>query len=732
MRFLKNPRFLVFLAAILALAGARDLRLADPPLIASLRDLTFDAYQRIKPRQPLGQPIRIIDIDEDSIAEFGQWPWPRTRIAEIVDRVRELGGVVLAFDIVFSEADRTGPAGMLTDLKQRDVPNRDALEAMIAEIPDNDTVLAESISKMPTVLGFFSDARSKQGLPEKKAGMSYLGANPSSILLPVNAAIVSLPKFQKAAVGAGSISLGHQRDDVVRRVPMFLQGDDEDKQYPAMPLETLRLVQGVPSYTLKTNEASGEVYANKLSMTWFRVGQFEVPVTEEGDLRLYFSHQDPTLYVSARDLLNLPADQVRPYIEGNIVFVGASATGLRDIRLTPLGESVPGVFVHAQIVDQILSGSFLSRPDWAIGVELAAMFIASLLLVGIVPFAGAMVSGVLGALVAGALMAGSWYAFSAHGLLLDPIFPIATAAVIFLAATIFNFAWSEREKRFVRGAFARYIAPDLLKKLEDHPETLRLGGEIRDMTLMFMDVRGFTPISEKLTPEELVTFLNQLLSPLSEAILAREGAIDKYIGDSIMAFWNAPLDVDDHRRKAVRAALDMIAIVEELNRTDAFGFKAAGKGLDDIQIGIGLNSGDACVGNMGSMSRFNYSVVGDTVNVAARIESSCKAVGWPILLSEDTAAAVSEFALLEAGAIALKGKSRPAKLFALIGDETLAETDDWHTLQERHSALLKAIAQEIGAETETLMRRCLEVAPDGLDYFYARLAETGKARLAAE
>ncbi len=622
MRFLKNPRFLVFLAAILALAGARDLRLADPPLIASLRDLTFDAYQRIKPREPLGQPIRIIDIDEASIAEFGQWPWPRTRIAEIVDRVRELGGVVIAFDIVFSEADRTGPAGMLSELKQRNVPNRDALEAMIGQIPDNDTVLAESLSKMPTVLGFFGETNSTNGLPEKKAGMAYLGADPSPILFSVSGAVMSLPQFQKVAAGAGSISLGPLRDEIVRRVPMFLQGDNGEK-YPAMPLETLRLVQGVPSYTLKTNESSGEVYANKLAMTWFRVGQFEVPVTEEGDLRLYFSHQDPVLYVSARDLLELPAEQVRPYVEGHIVFVGTSATGLRDIRVTPLGENVPGVFVHAQIADQILSGSFLSRPDWAIGVELAAMFIASLLLVGIVPFAGAMISGVLGALVAGALIAGSWYAFSAHGLLLDPIFPIATAAVVFLAATIFNFAYSEREKRFVRGAFARYIAPDLLKKLEEHPETLRLGGEIRDMTLMFMDVRGFTPISEKLTPEELVTFLNQLLSPLSEAILAREGAIDKYIGDSIMAFWNAPLDVDDHRRKAVRAALDMIAIVEELNRTDAFGFKAAGKGLDDIQIGIGLNSGDACVGNMGSMSRFNYSVVGDTVNVAARIESSC-------------------------------------------------------------------------------------------------------------
>ena len=731
MRFIKNPRILVFLAAILVLAGARELRLSDPPLIASLRDLTFDAYQRIKPRQPLGQPIRVIDIDEASIAEYGQWPWPRTRIAQIVDRVRELGGACIAFDIVFSEPDRTGPAGMLAELKARQVPGRDALEKMIASIPDNDSVLAQSIAQSPTVLGFFNDTRSNQGLPEKKAGFAFLGADPSPILFPLHAAVMSLPMFREAAEGSGSISVGVLGDEVVRRIPMFLNGDNK-QQYAAMALETLRLVQGMPSYTLKTTEASGEYSAGQLAMTSFRVGQFEVPVTENGDLRLYFSHDDPALYISAKDLLTASDEQLAPLVEGHIVFVGTSAAGLRDIRITPLGESVPGVFIHAQIVDQILSGAFLNRPDWAIGAELATMFVASLLLVGILPFAGAVVSGVLGAVVGVILLAGSWYAFSRHGILLDPVFPLLTAGIVFLAATIFNFAYSEREKRFVRGAFQRYIAPDLLKKLEDHPEMLRLGGEIRDMTLMFMDVRGFTPISEKLTPEELVTFLNQLLSPLSDVILSHEGAIDKYIGDSIMAFWNAPLDVDDHRTKSVRAALDMIATVEQLNRDDAFGFKASGKGLGDVQIGIGVNSGDACVGNMGSSSRFNYSVVGDTVNVAARIESSCKAVGWPVLASEETASAIRDFALLEAGSIALKGKSKPAKLFAVIGDEKMAQTAEWQKLSQTHAAFLAAIAKGNRKDAERLKRECLDAGPAGLDHFYEELAASGAGRLAAE
>ena len=731
MRFLKSQRLIVFLAAILALAGARQLRLTDPPLIASLRALTFDAYQRIKPREPLGQPLRIIDIDEASIAKYGQWPWPRTRLAQIVDRVRQLGGAVIAFDIVFSEPDRTGPAGLINELEERQWPERRSLEAIISKIPDNDTVLAEAMAKMPTVLGFFNETRSKLGLPEPKAGFAMLGADPTPVLFPITGSVMSLPEFRKAAVGSGSVSLGSVGDGVVRQVPMFLAAS-KGRKYPAMALEPLRIVQGASSYILKTTEASGELSVGQLAMTAFKVGQFEVPVNSRGELLVYFSHNDPKLYVSAKDLLTWPDEKLAPLIAGHIIFVGTSASGLRDIRVTPLGESVPGVFIHEQIVDQILSGAFLNRPDWAIGAELATMIIATLLLVGILPFVGAMMSGVIGALGTVALLAGSWFAFAQYRILLDPVFPMMTSGIIFLGATIFNFAYTEREKRFVRGAFQRYVAPDLLKKLEEHPDSLRLGGEIRDMTLMFMDVRGFTPISEKLTPEELVTFLNKLLSPLSDAVLEREGAIDKYIGDSIMAFWNAPLDVDDHPKKAARTALEMIAIVEELNRTDAFGFHSSGKGLGDVHIGVGLNTGQSCVGNMGSTSRFNYSVVGDTVNVASRIESSCKAVGWPILISESTAEACEGFAFLEAGSIALKGKSQPAKLYALLGDETFAATENWRILSERHEAFLRALADGADSTAERLKQECLDVAPAGIEGFYENLMASGKARIAAE
>lgn len=730
MRFFKKKYFPILLVAIVAALLAWNWRASDPQILTSLRDLTFDTYQRIKPRQPLGQPIRIIDIDEASIANFGQWPWPRAQIAQITDRLRELGAATLAFDMVFSEPDRTGRTELLEQFRQSNLPDADVLETIISKMPDSDVILAEAIARQPTVLGFFNETRSNMGLPELKAGYAFLGADPKPVLPRIVSSVMSLPVLQNAAAGNGSITLSEQTDDVVRRVPMFTT--DGQNIYPALAVEALRVAQGAGSYVLKTSAASGEINAGSLAMTEFKVGQLTAPVDANGEMLLYFSRYDPELFLSAKDLLLGNERDILPLVEGHIVFVGASAAGLRDIRITPLGESVPGVFMHAQIADQILSGAFLNRPDWAGGAEIAAMLLITIMVVTVLPFIGAVWSALFGAVMSIVAMAVSWIAFSQYGILLDPLFPMLSGAAIFLMTNILLFAFAEREKRFVRGAFQRYLAPDLLAKLEDNPESLKLGGEIRPLTLMFMDVRGFTPISENLTPEELVTFLNKLLSPLSEVILSHEGAIDKYIGDSIMAFWNAPLDVEDHERKAARAALGMMAELRRLNEENAFGFHEAPLELGDVQIGIGINSGQGCVGNMGSTSRFDYSVVGDTVNVAARIESSCKGVGWPILLSESTAAACEDFALLEAGSISLKGKSRPARLFALVGDETLKETGEWAALSARHAKLIAAMPQGDIKTVQNLKNECIALAPAALAEFYEILIANRAVPQAAE
>jgi adenylate cyclase len=707
----------VLLIAFIAALSAWSWRIYDPQPLASVRDLTFDTYQRIKPRVPLGQPIRVIDIDEASIAEFGQWPWPRTTVAQLVDRLRELGIATLAFDMVFSEPDRTGPSGFIRQLRERNWPGRESLEALVAQVPENDAVLAESIGKVPTVLGFFNESRSAMGLPEQPAGFAILGEDPKPLLHPISSSVMSLDILRRAAAGSGSISLARQSDDVVRRVPMF--SSDGAQIYPALAIEALRVAQGADTYVLKTSAASGEISAGALAMTEFKVGNFVVPVDDRGNMLIYYARSDPALFLSAKELLTAKDDALRPLLEGHLIFVGASAAGLRDIRVTALGENIPGVAMHAQMTDQILSGTFLRRPDWATGAEIAAMIAITALIVVILPFAGPAISAAFGAILAMLVAGTSWLAFTNFGLLIDPLFPMLTGGSIFLMTNILLFTFAEREKRFVRGAFQRYLAPDLLQKLERNPDSLKLGGEIRELTIMFMDVRGFTPISERLTPEELVEFLNRLLSPLSDIIQQHQGAIDKYIGDSIMAFWNAPLDVTDHPEKAARAALEMLRKVDELNQENSFGFRGQPLAIGDVNIGIGLSTGEGCVGNMGSASRFNYSVVGDTVNIAARIESSCKNVGWPILVSKETASRCSEMAVLEAGAIELKGKSRPEPLYALIGDERLAETAAWRQLAALHQEFLTAIRNgETASSAWELRDRCIEAAPVDLTNFY--------------
>jgi adenylate cyclase len=283
---------------------------------------------------------------------------------------------------------------------------------------------------------------------------------------------------------------------------------------------------------------------------------------------------------------------------------------------------------------------------------------------------------------------------------------------------------TDGERRFVRRAFGQYLAPELLAKLERQPRGLVLGGEMREMSIMFMDVRGFTPISETLSATDLVHFLNTLLSPLSEAIQAQDGTIDKYIGDSIMAFWNAPVDVEDHAARACRAALRMGEIVREMNERDAFGFRAMGRRDLTVRIGVGINTGEACVGNMGSERRFNYSVIGDAVNTAARIEASCKAVGADLLVSEETMRAAPGFAVLEAGRVALKGKARPAALYALVGDESLGASAAFREFARLHERLIAAIDGGDAQAASVLVALCRRAAPVDLDAFYDRFDET--------
>ncbi|WP_321501592.1 adenylate/guanylate cyclase domain-containing protein [Breoghania sp.] len=713
----------VVVAGMLSLAVMIGLRLANPPFVEAVRELTFDYYQRLWPREYVPMPVRIVDIDDAALAEYGQWPWPRTRIAALVKRLSELGAASISFDMVFSEPDRTSPGRFAETLDYGATLDASRMKALLSRLPDNDTVLADALVDKPVILGFATLADRSGGMPLAKAGIAYGGTDPKSILAPFPSALISLPELQMTAAGTGGISLSRaDTGGVVRRIPMLFSSGTQ--LYASLSAESLRIAQGASGLLVRSTGASGEADTGEPAITAMRVGAFTIPTTAAGELWVHYSPDRRERYISVKDVFD-PAKtpEARTAVEGNIVFVGTSAVGLFDIRATPLGELVPGVSVHAQAVEQIISGDFLSRPDWSEGLEilitlaLGLLVIVTLLLTGPVP--SALIGGVLA--ISGVAIAIA--TFRQNALLIDPIYPSLSSLVVYGAATLQQYIVSEREKRFVRRAFGQYLAPELLSQLESQPDAMRLGGDMRPLSIMFMDVRGFTPISEMLSPQDLVQFLNTLLSPLSDAIQTEAGTIDKYIGDSIMAFWNAPLETPDHAARACRTALRMREIVKELNEADAFGFKAGGKPIQTVQIGVGLNSGPACVGNMGSNRRFNYSVVGDAVNVAARIESSCKPVGSDLLVSQETARAAPGFAFLEAGEIPLKGKSAPVVLYALLGAEDVARSPAFLALRARHEKLVAAWRRKDMAAAHGALDACRAAAPPDLIAFYDRFGE---------
>lgn len=671
----------------LVLAAVVAVRLADPAFVAAVRDLTFDFYQRARPAMRPEAPIRVVDIDDASLATVGQWPWPRARLAELTAALAEMGAAVIAYDIVFAEPDRISPQ-RLPDLIGGDDPAlRSRLAAALVGTPDSDARFAAALAEAPSVLGF---AVTGQGgaVPPRKAGFAHAGADPAGIVPSFAGASVPIASLAEAARGIGGVSLA-ARDStgVVRRVPLVFS--DGESLYPSLVLEALRVGLGASAVKIRATGARGEVATGRPALTALQVADLTVPLTAEGALWLRVAPDSRDLYIAAVDIL-APERRaaLRQRVEGHVVFIGTSAAGLQDLRGTALGDVVPGVSLHAQAAGQILAQDFLMRPDWADGLEVVGGVAAGLIFTLPLLVVGAGASLAIGLGAAALTVGAAWWAFLAHGLMVDPIFPLAAGLAAYLTATLALYITTDREKRFVRAAFGQYLAPDLVAELERRPGALRLGGETREITILFMDVRGFTSLSETLAPEAIVGFLNTLLTPLSDAIQAERGTIDKYIGDSVMAFWNAPLPVADHPAAACRAALAMRAALADLQASGAF----RPLGLDGIAIGIGLNTGPACVGNMGSLRRFNYSAIGDAVNSAARIESACKDAGVDILIAEATAQAAPDFATLPVGATALKGKSRALALRALIGGPELAADPGFARLADHHAAVLAALA----------------------------------------
>ncbi len=709
------------------LSGAVLVRLHDYQWSRALRFLAFDTFNVLHPREPTDDVV-IVDIDDVSMSKDypGQWPWPRNVVADLVQRLDDLGARAIVFDMVFAEYDRTSPKAFL-----RNVPidnQSSALTQNLSAMQDHDAILAEAFRAAGNVVtGFIwspnEQATRRSPVLSKPIMLSKDATQLRDTMPRMVGVTTSIPELSHAAAGNGCFGVSTEIDGLIRQVPLLFGWNTVTGQppelYPSLALEALRVAQD-PRLLVKIRHLKASEIGPLDSPFLMQVGDYEIPFDRDGKFFVYFSKARMKDYIPAWSVLDgsLTVDQVKD----KIVLIGTSAEGLKDIRSTPLDLFIPGVEVHLNVIEQVLTGDYLQRPALLAGVELVFMVAIGLMIIILVPFIGAVVlAGLTTALVAGIGYA-SWWIFLHQGLLLDPVYPSLTVLVLFIMAAWLAYIRTESEKKQVRNAFSHYISPDFMKELTADPDKLKLGGEVRELTVMFTDIRGFTSISERLSPEELIQLMNDFLTPMSTLVMENRGTIDKYMGDAMMAFWNAPLDDADHARHACQTALKMNFALDPINARLKQVADEKGQSPLLLAAGIGVNTGAASVGNMGSRQRFAYSALGDTVNMASRFEGQTKAYGVTIMIGEETAKRVSDFALLELDLIRVKGKAEPARIFTLLGDA--ASVDDafrqWKIVHDKMLAAYRA--QDFDGAAASL-QICQAMADQAMHKFYDIFAE---------
>jgi adenylate cyclase len=716
MRWLRRyvSRNLHYLVPLPIMLVALVLWVREPAALVQFRLHVFDEFLRLKPRLYEPTPVRIADIDDDSLEQFGQWPWPRTLLAKLVTQLDKMGAAAIVFDVLFLDADRTTPFRIIGGMNE--IAADDPIVARFKELPDHDQVLADAIKAAgKVVLGFAPRDKTRDKRPQVKASFTHAGDDPAPWVPHFAGAASDLALLEAAAMGNAMLDTLPEADGISRRAPLIVMAGRD--LYPALALDALRVAQGARGYIVKSTGASGVTsFGEHAGLNAIKVGRIVVPTGSDGTVWIHYTPHQPSRFVSAAKILDGKADPA--LIKDNIVVIGTTAEGLKEFRPTPLDPAESGAEIHAQLIEQMLIGDNIARPDWARGAELVFMLGIGIGLLLLLPRVGARWTGLVALAGIAPAIVGSWYAYTDHNWLIDPVFPSLVGILVYLSSSAVLFLRTETERRHVRHAFGRYLAPAVVEHLAEHPERLSLGGEMRNLTIMFSDIRSFTTISEGLDAHALTSFLNRYLTPMTDTIMSHQGTVDKYMADGIMAFWNAPLDDPLHGENACRAALAMrsdLARLNELWRAEAV---AAGHDYKDVRAGIGLNTGPCVVGNLGSAQRFDYSVLGDPANVASRLEGQTKTYHVDIIVGELTADQVRHFALLEIDLIQVVGKTQPVRIFFLFGDETVRGTEVFTALESEHDAMIAAYrAREWGAALEHL-EACRSQAPEIIQGVY--------------
>ncbi|MYN08318.1 CHASE2 domain-containing protein [Pseudoduganella aquatica] len=686
---------------------------------------TFVSGLRMRLETPVLDPrVVIVDIDEKSLAEVGRFPWSRNVMARLVEQLTVKYEVAaVGFDVSFPEPDTSSGYDVLKQLAQGELQQVPGLQGQLARLQpqlDYDGLLAQALQGQPVVLGYNLSGSQAKGMLPKPAFTEEALNGRTVDAYKVAGYEANIARLQSAALSAGIFTAMPDRDGVVRSTPL-LQKIGQG-YYPTLSLATaavaLRarainpLFEGTVDTLSESQRANGGLEAIGL---FHAEGNIRIPVGE--GLTTTVQYRGPGgpqgggyRYVSAADVLRgaVPAEQ----LAGAIVLVGTTAPGLNDLRATPVNAQYPGVEIHANMISSILDGSFKFRPDYASQFEAVQLLVLGLLLALLLPVLAPAWSILLALLAGGAAAAFNFYLYSAH----DLVFNVSSMLVLALALFILNVAWGYffevRRGRALVSRFGEYVAPELVAEMAENPEKYNMDGESRELTVMFVDVRGFTTISEGLTPKVLREYINLYLTAMSTDIRdSHRGTLDKYIGDAVMAFWGAPVAFPDHASRGVATALLMQASAQRLNQD------FLQRGWPELKIGIGLNTGQMHVGDMGSEIRRAYTVMGDAVNLGARLEGITKVYGVGIAVGEVTRAEAPEFAYRELDLVRVKGKNEPVAIFEPLALDSALAQPARDELARWHAALALVRSQQWDA-AQAALEALQAGAPHGLYQLY--------------
>jgi adenylate cyclase len=680
---LKITLFVIFLVLVLFFF--------DFPFLRFMELKTLDLRMASRGALPAGTETIIAVVDEKSLSELGRWPWPRTTLARLMDKLKASGAKAVGFDIIFSEPE--------------DSSN------------DTDTALAKSIARAGNVtLGYFFHLSNKEvgHLSEKEILASadniknsrYQLINSSdknsddSSLVKAYAPESNLRIISAAAVNSGYFNMIPDSDGSMRWSPLVIKF--RNNYYSSLSLAVLQQYLDWPVLSLNLAGYGAESV---------KIGDTTIPTDESGRLLVNFLGPAKTFpHYSISDILKgrIPAEKIK----NKIVLVGATAIGIYDLRVTPFGATYPGVEIHATVIDNILHHNFLTHSSFTRFIDLCAIVFFGLAIGLIIRRVRAVLGILLAIVIMGVFVAANMFVFSCFNIWLNLIYPVLTMLAIYLGITVYRYIKEEREKKKIRGAFQYYLTASVINEMLKDPTKLKLGGDKKDLSVLFSDIRGFTTISEKLTPEELVHLLNEYLTAMTNIVFQYDGLLDKYMGDAIMAVFGAPLSQPDHAQRACLTALGMLSELQRLQK------KWQEEGRPILNIGIGINTGDMVVGNMGSEMRFDYTVMGDNVNLGSRLEGINKEYGSNIVISEFTYNAIKEaMCCRELDYVRVKGKKLPVRIYELL-DEKKNE-NKWKELITNFEEGLTLYRAARWDEAIDIFQKALSIRPeDGASRLY--------------